>query len=104
LFALLRPDDDQTMAQRLLTARGMGLLALALSVGLDELALGFSLGLAGLPVLPVLVALAVQAWVLTQVGFATGRRLSESVRERTEQAAGVGLILVGLALLVQQLV
>jgi manganese efflux pump family protein len=83
---------------------GAAPLLLALAVSVDELALGFTLGLLGLPVVPVLVAIAVQAVVRSQVGFALGARLSHRVREGAERLAAVALLVVAAVLLAGKLV
>jgi putative Mn2+ efflux pump MntP len=87
--------DDEEKTSRLTSTRGLALIALAISISLDELAIGFSIGLAHLPVTAVIVAIAVQAFVAAQLGLAAGTRISDSWRERAEQVAGVALILLG---------
>jgi putative Mn2+ efflux pump MntP len=54
-WMLLHGDDDEEdeKAGRLVTAHGTALLALGVSISLDELAIGFSLGLARLPMTPL---------------------------------------------------
>lgn len=101
---MLVGDDDSGQARRLVDARGTAaLVAVALAVSTDELAMGFSLGLLGLPVVPVLVVLAVQAFLLAQLGFALGGRLSERHREGAEAVAGATLVLLGAAALLERL-
>lgn len=99
LWMLLSRDDEDERAARLLSARGLPLIGLGLSISLDELAIGFSLGLTGLPIVAVVVAIAVQALVASQLGMALGGRLAERFREGLERVAGAVLILLGLALL-----
>jgi putative Mn2+ efflux pump MntP len=48
------------------------LLGLGASISLDELAIGFSLGLARLPTVPVIIAIAVQAFLAAQLGLLLG--------------------------------
>jgi len=98
---MLRPSDEDAETARLALlarARGIAILDLGLAVSLDELAIGFSLGLLGLS-LPVAVAwIAVQAFVAAQVGLRVGSRLGEAVRERAEWLAGVVLLLLAFGL------
>jgi manganese efflux pump family protein len=89
-----RHDDDEAAA-RLAGTGGLATIALGLSISLDELAIGFSLGLAQLPVAPVIVAIAVQALVASQLGLALGGVISERFREHAEQVAGLALIALG---------
>jgi putative Mn2+ efflux pump MntP len=95
--------DDEEKASRLTSSRGLALLALGISISLDELAVGFSIGLARLPVTAVIVAIAVQAFVAAQLGLTVGARIGGRWRERAEQVAGVALILLGAYLITEQL-
>jgi manganese efflux pump family protein len=88
-------DDDDAPAERLAGASGLTAIALGLSISLDELAIGFSLGLARLPVVPVIIAIAVLAVIASQLGLAIGQVISASFREHAEQVAGIALIALG---------
>ena len=66
--------------QRLATlaeARGPGALLLGLSISLDELAIGFTLGLLHVSTVLVIALIAVQTLIVTQLGLRLGDRLSE---------------------------
>jgi putative Mn2+ efflux pump MntP len=73
------------------------------SISLDELAIGFTLGLLRLPVAPVIVLIAVQTFIVTQVGLRVGSRLNDRMREGAERLAGVALTCLGLILLAEKL-
>src|SRR5947207_5900412 len=62
-------DTEQDKTRRLLDARGFVMVGLGLSISIDELAIGFSLGLAHLPMAQVVAAIAVQAFIAVQVGW-----------------------------------
>jgi manganese efflux pump family protein len=96
--------DEEERAGRVLASTGLALVALGLSISLDELAIGFSIGLARLPVAAVIVAIALQALVAAQLGLAIGARIGERWRERAEQIAGIALILLGVYLVIEQAV
>ncbi len=89
--------------RELLRTPGVGALLLGLSVSLDELAIGFTLGLLRLPAVLVVVLIAVQAFVVAQVGIRVGARLGERVREGAERLAGAALLALGSVLLVEKL-
>jgi putative Mn2+ efflux pump MntP len=91
-------DDEERAAGGLLTAGGWAVLALGVSISLDELAVGFTLGLAGLPVGWVVGAIGAQALLASQLGLAVGGRVGEVWRERAERLAGLLLILLGVGL------
>jgi manganese efflux pump family protein len=95
--------DEEEKASRIAASRGLALLALGASISLDELAIGFSIGLARLPVTAVIAAIAVQACAGAQLGLAIGARIGERWRERAEQAAAITLILLGAYLITEQL-
>lgn len=97
IFMLLHGDDDdeEEKAGRLNATHGLAIIALGVSISLDEFAIGFSLGLVRLPVVPVILAIAIVALVASQLGLALGSRISGRFRERAEQVAAVALILLG---------
>ena len=85
------------------TGGALRLITTALAVGLDELAVGFSLGLLGLPILLTAVLIALQAFLLTLIGVSIGRRVGKALAERAEMLSGVVLALLGIALLIEKL-
>lgn len=103
LYTLLGTDRDEQRISDLAQARGPRALLLGLSVSLDELAIGFSLGLLRLPVAVAIALIALQAFILTQLGLHLGQRLSERLREGAERLAGVALTGLGIVLLAEQL-
>jgi putative Mn2+ efflux pump MntP len=103
---MLRDGGEDDEGERLLsmTRRGVyAAAALGMSISLDELAIGFSAGLLRLPVLPMVLAIGVQAFALTQVGVRLGARLGERWRESAERVAAGALIALGLVLLAVRL-
>lgn len=75
------------------------ILITGFSVSLDELAVGFSLGVLGIALGPALLYIAVQAFVLTFLGLWLGTRVGARFGERAELAAGIVLTLLGAALI-----
>jgi manganese efflux pump family protein len=102
---ILRPggEDGEEKLESLGQATGLAAIGLGLSISLDELAMGASLGLLHLPVVPALVLIGLQALVASQLGLRIGSRISETSRERSEKAAGVILLLLAGFLLVVHL-
>ncbi|MBV8257931.1 MAG: manganese efflux pump [Actinobacteria bacterium] len=72
-------------------------LALGLSISLDELAIGFSMGLLRLSLWLTVALIGAQAFLVSQLGLALGRRVGAEVQEGAERLAGLALL--GLALL-----
>jgi manganese efflux pump family protein len=101
-----RGGDDELGSDRLLsmTQRGfLGALALGISVSLDELAIGFSAGLLRLPIPTMVIAIAVQALVVTQVGVRLGSRVGAAARDGAQKLAGAALVALGVVLLIERL-
>lgn len=97
-----RGADEEEQASRIMTSRGLALAGLGISISLDELAIGFGIGLVRLPVSAVIVAIALQAFVAAQLGLALGAKIAERWRERAERVAGIALILLGAYLMAWQ--
>jgi manganese efflux pump family protein len=100
LYMLREGDDGEGERLLSMTHRGVyGTAALGVSISLDELAIGFSAGLLRLPVVPLVLAVGVQAFFVTQLGVRIGARLGERWRESAERLAGAALIALGAILL-----
>src|SRR5262249_1893971 len=101
---MLLEDDDSVDSKE---ARSRGLVALilvGLAVSVDELAIGFTLGLLGVSIVPVIVLIAIQAFVLSQVGLRIGARIAHHLAERAEKMAGIAVAVLATGLLVVELV
>ena len=100
----LKPGDDADKEQRRLRllahARGLAIIDLGLSISVDELAVGVSLGLLHIPLLVAVIFLGVQAFAASQLGLWLGGRVSETLREGAERVAGLILIAVAIVLIV----
>ena len=99
----LAEDDERAQILHLASAQGLSLVGLALSVRLDELAVGFSFGLLRLALAPALVAIALQALLLSLCGLWLGSRVGRALGERADLLAGAVLCLLGIALAVGRL-
>lgn len=103
---MLWPREEEGEEERLALlarTRGAAVLGLGLSISLDELAIGFALGLLHVPVLPALLWIALQAFAAAQAGLRLGARVGERAREGAERLAGLVLAALGLVLLAHQL-
>jgi len=96
--ALAGDDDDE--GGKAQAVEGRQLLLTGLSVSLDELAVGFSLGVLRVPLGPALAYIAVQAFAVTFLGLALGRRCGDRLGDKAELVSGVVLALLGVALLI----
>ena len=89
--------DDEGKATQLPASTGVFLLAIGVSISLDELAMGFTIGLLHLPLWPAVVLIGAQAFLVAQLGLRVGSRANATLRDRAEQLAGLALL--GLAAL-----
>jgi manganese efflux pump family protein len=95
--------DDAERVGLLARTRGFAAIGLGISISLDELAIGFTLGLLRFPVLLVIGLIGIQTLVVTQAGLRLGSRIGEAVRERAEQLAGIVLAGLGAVLLIERI-
>jgi len=99
IYMLITEGEPQERLLTLTEGGVLGALALGVAISLDELAIGFSAGLLGLPVLPLVIAVCAQAFLLTQIGLRVGDRVGARLRESAERLAGVALLALGVILL-----
>ncbi|SRR6266567_3062475 len=102
-YMLFGRDEDEERVRKLAAARGPAMIGLGLSVSLDELAIGFSLGLLNVPIIPAILLIAAQAFIVSQVGFALGGKVGEATREGAERLAGAVLLVIAGTLLVARI-
>jgi putative Mn2+ efflux pump MntP len=103
---MLRPGNDEEdeveQQMRLLdSARGWAVVVLGLGISVDELAIGFGVGLLRFPLLLLVGLIAVQAFAAAQLGMRFGSRLAESARRAAGRIAG-GLLLFAALLVVAE--
>ena len=106
LFMLRPRRDEHDESERvglLARTRGLAAIGLGVSISLDELAIGFTLGLLRFSVLLVIALIGIQTLAVTQAGLWLGSRIGEVVRERAEQLAGILLAALGVVLLLERL-
>ncbi|HEY8776701.1 MAG TPA: manganese efflux pump [Gaiellaceae bacterium] len=104
LWTLIHEEEGEgERVAQLAGGQGLALLALGISISLDELAIGFTIGLLHLSLWVAVVLIGAQAFVLAQVGLRFGAHLNEKLRERAEQLAGLALLGLALLLIVEKL-
>jgi putative Mn2+ efflux pump MntP len=99
LYTLLHNEKGE-VNQPAAMLRGWGLSAflLGLTISLDEIAIGFTLGLLGAPVVWIITIIGVQAFAFSQLGFSIGKKLSQKYTDRAVKFSGLILVILGLAL------
>jgi putative Mn2+ efflux pump MntP len=90
-------DVDEEAAGLSFTTLRFALIA-GVSISLDELAIGFPLRMAHLPVFWTLLAIGLQAFFMSSVGILFGRKLGERIAMASGAIAGVAFMGLGLYL------
>lgn len=90
---MLRPGDDDEPAETGATL--LPLLALGVAVSIDEIAVGVSLGLAGVALLPLVATIAVWVFTATLSGLTLGARIGDRFHAHAGRAAALALIALG---------
>ena len=105
LYMLLptREAGEKSRVRLLGRTRGLAAIGLGISISMDELAIGFSIGLLRFPLLLVLVLIGSQTFVVTQVGLRLGAAIGEAIRETAERLAAIALVALGAILLAERL-
>ncbi len=79
-------DDDDPARLSFTTLRNTMIAGFGISM--DELAIGFPMGTSGLPIPATIAVIAMQAFFVTYVGIAVGKRVGEEFGKWTSRAAG----------------
>jgi putative Mn2+ efflux pump MntP len=104
LWMLLDCDEDEAGRVSALVANsGIALLGLGISISLDELAMGFTIGLLHLSIVLAVVLIGAQAFLVAQLGLRLGARLGASPRATSGRVAGLALLGLGVLVLVEKL-
>ena len=82
---------------------GFALIGLGVSISLDELAMGFTIGLLHLSIVLAVILIGVQAFAVAQLGLHVGARLGEAARDWAERLAGLALCGLGVLIVVEKL-
>ncbi len=103
-FLLAEDESDEgERVGRLAHAGGWTLIALSAGIALDELALGFSIGLLRLSLVAACIMIGVQAVIASQLGLLLGSRVGARLREGAERLAGLVLASIGIFLFFERL-
>lgn len=105
---MLRPssgeeDEDEQKVRLLEAARGWAIIVLGLGISVDELAIGFGVGLLRLPPILLVTLIAVQAFLAAQIGMRLGSNLAERAREVAQRVAGALLVLAAVIVVLEKL-
>jgi manganese efflux pump family protein len=102
-WMLLGGDEREERVRSLGDGNLPAAIALGLSISLDELAVGLTIGLLGLPIWTAVVLIGAQAFLLAQLGLGLGARLGERLGDRAERLAGVALLGLAIVFAVEKL-
>jgi putative Mn2+ efflux pump MntP len=103
-WMLVADEGDEGEKISALSSRGgLALIGLGISISLDELAMGFTIGLLHLSIVLAVVLIGIQAFAVAQLGLRLGARLGEAAREWAEKLAGAALVALGILILAEKL-
>jgi len=95
-------DDEEVEKKRLeRDLSGWPLITTALSISMDELAVGFSAGFIHVPILLTVMLIASRSFVFTFIGVSFGSKLKPYLGEWAEKSAGIVLALLGVWMLLE---
>ncbi|MDF2713389.1 MAG: hypothetical protein K0R28_314 [Paenibacillus sp.] len=94
-----RDQDESEAFERPLA--GWALITVAIGIGLDELAVGFTAGLIQLPIVFMTMMIAAQSFVFSIIGVTFGAKFKRYLGEWAEKASGILLALVGVWMLIE---
>lgn len=94
-------DEEEKLEKELI---GWTLVFTALSISLDELAVGLSIGMIGVPVALTIFLVAIQAFLFTIVGITFGAKLTRYFGEWAEKFAGLVLGVLGFWITIEAVV
>ncbi|WP_202800128.1 manganese efflux pump MntP family protein [Paenibacillus elgii] len=97
-------DEDEAEEKLERNLVGWTLIVTALSISLDELAVGFSIGLVGVPIALTISLVALQAFVFTFLGLTFSSKLKRYLGEWSEKLAGIVLGLLGAWLFIDAII
>lgn len=99
-------DENETASFSFSSLRAATLAGFGISM--DELAIGFPMGTSGLPVVPTVITIALQAFAVTYVGVVLGKRFGERFGHQTSRVAGLiaaaAFAVLGVYLIAERLV
>jgi manganese efflux pump family protein len=96
-------DNERDKVAALVSNRGLALLGLGIGISLDELAMGFTIGLLHLSVVVAVIMIGAQAFLVAQLGLRVGTRLGEAAPEGAEKIAALALLGLGALILIEKL-
>ncbi|SDW70033.1 Putative Mn2+ efflux pump MntP [Alicyclobacillus hesperidum] len=97
-------EGDESEPRHASQLAGWTLLITAVSISLDEFAVGFSIGFLHIPVLLTMALIALQAFIVTWFGLKFGARLRPYFGEWVEKLPAVVLGLLGVWMLIDAFV
>ncbi|GAX91199.1 hypothetical protein EFBL_2865 [Effusibacillus lacus] len=104
-FLLEDEAEDERLVHRLAGAlRGTTLLITGILISLDEMFVGSSYGLIGLPVLETSMILGVQAFFFTWLGISFAQKIQPLLGKKAEKVPGLILIVLAAGLLIDRFV
>jgi putative Mn2+ efflux pump MntP len=104
IYLIFFEDEDKEEEKLEPNLVGLILILTTLSISLNELAVGFSIGMIGIPILLSVFLIDFQAFVFTFIGLTFGLRIKPYLDKWAEKIAGIIVGLLGVWLLLESFV
>ncbi|UMZ75273.1 manganese efflux pump MntP family protein [Natranaerofaba carboxydovora] len=92
---IVQYQEGQDKASKFDLTRGTGLLVFAVTVSIDALTVGLTLGLAGAASILIALIFGGIAFIMTAVGLLLGGQLTKYIKNKGELVGGVLLVIMG---------
>lgn len=94
LYSLLKRDGDDDETEKVTKAQGSRVLFLAVALSLDNLTVGFGLGMFDAPIIIAALVFGIISFLMTVVGLELGRFIGKRVSVSADKLSGVVLLVV----------
>lgn len=94
IYSLLKKDGDEDEADKAAKAKGASILFLAVALSLDNLTVGFGVGMFDAPIAIAAIIFGIISLLLTLLGLEIGRFLGKRMSVSADKLSGVVLLIV----------
>ena len=101
LWESFRPEHGQ--GKELDITKGLLLITLSVATSIDSLAVGLSFAFLTVNIVTASLTIGAVAFLVTEIGFAVGKRANKMIGKRAEAIGGIILLAIGLRILLSHL-
>lgn len=94
VYCLLKRDGDEDEAEKATKAHGLRILFLAVALSLDNLTVGFGLGMFDAPLALAAIIFGLVSMFMTVIGLEIGRHIGNRIAISADKLSGIVLLIV----------